>query len=119
MSAFRFDLLQQDTDSQARRGRITTSRGAIETPVFMPVGTLATVKGILPEALKEIGAQIILANTYHLYLRPGHELIQQLGGLHKFMHWDRPILTDSGGFQVFSLGDLRKLPRKGLRFNLM
>ncbi|WP_321372152.1 tRNA guanosine(34) transglycosylase Tgt [uncultured Desulfuromusa sp.] len=116
MSAFRYDLLQQDTDSQARRGRITTSRGAIETPVFMPVGTLATVKGILPEALKEIGAQIILANTYHLYLRPGHELIQQLGGLHKFMHWDRPILTDSGGFQVFSLGDLRKITEEGAAF---
>jgi len=116
MSAFRFALLQQDTDSQARRGRIHTSRGEIETPVFMPVGTQATVKGILPEALKEIGAQIILANTYHLYLRPGHNLIQSLGGLHKFMHWDRPILTDSGGFQVFSLGDLRKITEEGAAF---
>ncbi|SEA09081.1 tRNA-guanine transglycosylase [Desulfuromusa kysingii] len=116
MSAFKYALLQQDTGSQARRGRITTSRGEIETPAFMPVGTSATVKGILPEALKEIGAQIVLANTYHLYLRPGHKLIQQLGGLHKFMHWDRPILTDSGGFQVFSLGDIRKITEEGAAF---
>ena len=116
MSAFKYALLQQDIESQARRGRIYTSRGEIETPVFMPVGTQATVKGMLPETLKEIGAQIILANTYHLYLRPGHKLVQQLGGLHKFMHWDRPILTDSGGFQVFSLGDLRKITEDGAAF---
>ncbi|MCD6582420.1 MAG: tRNA guanosine(34) transglycosylase Tgt [Desulfuromusa sp.] len=116
MSGFKYVLLQSDSDSQARRGRIYTRRGEIDTPTFMPVGTLGTVKGILPEALKEIGAQIILANTYHLYLRPGHKLIQQLGGLHKFMHWDRPILTDSGGFQVFSLGDLRKITEKGAAF---
>ena len=82
----------------------------------MPVGTLGTVKGVLPEALKELGAQIILANTYHLYLRPGHELVKQLGGLHKFMNWDRPILTDSGGFQVFSLGELRKINEEGASF---
>jgi len=82
----------------------------------MPVGTQATVKAVLPEALKELGAQIILANTYHLYLRPGHQLVQQLGGLHKFMNWDRPILTDSGGFQVFSLGDLRKITEEGAAF---
>jgi queuine tRNA-ribosyltransferase len=88
----------------------------IETPVFMPVGTQGTVKGLLPEALVEIGAQIILANTYHLYLRPGHKLVQQLGGLHKFMNWDRPILTDSGGFQVFSLGELRKISEQGAEF---
>ncbi|MDA3902727.1 MAG: tRNA guanosine(34) transglycosylase Tgt [Desulfuromusa sp.] len=116
MSVFKYVLLQQDSDSQARRGRISTSRGEIETPVFMPVGTLATVKAMLPETLKEIGSQIILANTYHLYLRPGHKLVQQLGGLHKFMHWDRPILTDSGGFQVFSLGDLRKITEEGTAF---
>ena len=116
MSAFKYDLLHQDTNSQARRGRIHTSRGDIETPVFMPVGTQGTVKAMLPEALKEIGAQIILANTYHLYLRPGHNLVQKLGGLHKFMHWDRPILTDSGGFQVFSLGDLRKITEDGAAF---
>jgi len=116
MSGFRYDLLQQDSNSQARRGRIYTQRGEIDTPTFMPVGTQGTVKGMLPEALKEIGAQIVLANTYHLYLRPGHKLIQQLGGLHQFMHWDRPILTDSGGFQVFSLGALRKITEEGAAF---
>lgn len=116
MSTFKYDLLHQDEHSQARRGRITTSRGVIETPVFMPVGTQGTVKAMLPEALQEIGAQIILANTYHLYLRPGHKLVEQLGGLHKFMHWDGPILTDSGGFQVFSLGDLRKITEEGASF---
>lgn len=113
---FRFDLLVQDQTTQARRGRIQTSRGTIETPIFMPVGTQGTVKGMLPETLKEIGAQIILANTYHLYLRPGHHLVEQLGGLHRFMNWDRPILTDSGGFQVFSLGELRKITEEGAQF---
>jgi len=93
-----------------------TRRGVIETPVFMPVGTQGTVKGMLAESLKEVGAQIILANTYHLYLRPGHELVREMGGLHSFMNWDRPILTDSGGFQVFSLGDLRKITEEGASF---
>ncbi len=116
MSQFRYDLLYQDTDSQARCGQIHTSRGIIDTPTFMPVGTQGTVKAMLPEALHEIGAQIVLANTYHLYLRPGHDLIQKLGGLHKFMNWDRPILTDSGGFQVFSLGELRKITESGAAF---
>ena len=116
MITFSFDLLHRDSASQARRGRMTTARGVVETPVFMPVGTQGTVKGVLPETLEEIGAQIILANTYHLYLRPGHELIRQLGGLHKFMHWERPILTDSGGFQVFSLGELRKITEEGAAF---
>jgi queuine tRNA-ribosyltransferase len=116
LTAFGFDLLQRDPASQARRGRIHTRRGTIETPVFMPVGTLGTVKAMLPETLKEEGAEIILANTYHLFLRPGHELIRQLGGLHRFMNWDRPILTDSGGFQVFSLGQLRKISEEGVRF---
>ncbi len=116
MSQFRYDLLHHDADSQARCGQIHTSRGIIDTPTFMPVGTQGTVKAMLPEALHEIGAQIILANTYHLYLRPGHNVIQQLGGLHKFMHWDRPILTDSGGFQVFSLGELRKITEAGAAF---
>ena len=115
-SDFRFDLLAQDQATQARHGRIHTVRGIIETPIFMPVGTQGTVKGILPETLKEIGAQIVLANTYHLYLRPGHQLVQQLGGLHRFMNWDRPILTDSGGFQVFSLGELRKITEDGAEF---
>ncbi|MEJ2699624.1 MAG: tRNA guanosine(34) transglycosylase Tgt [Desulfuromonadales bacterium] len=116
MSSFRFDLLKTDDRSAARRGRINTPRGTVETPAFMPVGTQGTVKGMLPEALREVGAQIILGNTYHLFLRPGHELIRRLGGLHAFMHWDRPILTDSGGFQVFSLGDLRRISEEGVRF---
>jgi queuine tRNA-ribosyltransferase len=114
--ALKFDLHRVCHDTKARRGTIHTRRGAIETPAFMPVGTQGTVKGMLPEQLQEIGAQIILGNTYHLYLRPGHERMARFGGLHKFMHWDRPILTDSGGFQVFSLGDLRKIDEEGVRF---
>jgi len=116
LNPFSFKLISRDPDSCARRGRISTSHGVVETPVFMPVGTQATVKGMLPEALDEIGAQIILGNTYHLYLRPGHELISRLGGLHKFMNWQGPILTDSGGFQVFSLGELRKISEEGVSF---
>jgi queuine tRNA-ribosyltransferase len=116
LTVFSFDLLQQDTTTAARRGRIQTRRGSIDTPVFMPVGTQGTVKAILPETLEEEGAEIILANTYHLYLRPGHELVRKLGGLHRFMNWNRPILTDSGGFQVFSLGKLRKIGEEGVHF---
>ena len=116
MDVFSFALLHEDTASRARRGRMQTRHGTIETPIFMPVGTQGTVKGMLPEALLEVGAQIILANTYHLFLRPGHERVARLGGLHRFMHWDRPILTDSGGFQVFSLGELRKIDEEGVRF---
>ncbi len=116
MVKFSFDLLNRDDRSRARRGRLHTRRGVIETPVFMPVGTQGTVKAMLPESLKELSAQIILGNTYHLFLRPGHELVRRLGGLHRFMNWDRPILTDSGGFQVFSLGDLRKITEDGVRF---
>lgn len=116
MTEFNYTLINRDAGSNARRGRIDTPRGAIETPVFMPVGTQGTVKAMLPEALKDIGAQIILGNTYHLYLRPGHKLVEQLGGLHRFMNWDRPILTDSGGFQVFSLGDLRRIDEEGASF---
>ncbi len=112
----KFDLHKVCQDTKARRATIHTRRGLIETPAFMPVGTQGTVKGMLPEQLKEIGAQIILGNTYHLYLRPGHERMARMGGLHKFMSWDRPILTDSGGFQVFSLGDLRKIDEEGVRF---
>ena len=100
----------------ARRGKLTTPHGVIETPVFMPVGTAATVKALTQEGLEELGAEIILANTYHLYLRPGHELIRKLGGLHKFMSWPRAILTDSGGYQVFSLSELRKITDEGVRF---
>lgn len=111
-----YTLDKQDERTGARAGILHTTRGEVNTPVFMPVGTQATVKTITPEELKEIGAQIILSNTYHLYLRPGHELIAEAGGLHDFMHWDRPILTDSGGFQVFSLNDLRKLQEDGVMF---
>ena len=112
---FSFEILKTDARG-ARRGRLTTPHGAIETPVFMPVGTQATVKSLRNEALEELGAQIILANTYHLYLRPGHELIRKLGGLHNFMSWNRAILTDSGGYQVFSLSELRKITDQGVRF---
>jgi queuine tRNA-ribosyltransferase len=116
LTALSFDLLNTDAETSARRGSIELSRGRIETPVFMPVGTQGTVKGLLPEQLKELGAGILLGNTYHLFLRPGHETVRRLGGLHRFMNWDRPILTDSGGFQVFSLGDLRKIDEEGVRF---
>ncbi len=112
----RFALHRVCHDTLARRGTLHTRRGAVETPAFMPVGTQGTVKGMLPEQLKELGAQIILGNTYHLYLRPGHERMARFGGLHRFMNWDRPILTDSGGFQVFSLGDLRRIDEQGVRF---
>ena len=112
---FSFEVLQTDATG-ARNGRLTTPHGVIETPVFMPVGTAATVKGLTQEALETLGAKIILANTYHLYLRPGHKLIRQLGGLHQFMSWNGAILTDSGGYQVFSLAELRKITDEGVRF---
>ncbi|HEX3152217.1 MAG TPA: tRNA guanosine(34) transglycosylase Tgt [Gemmataceae bacterium] len=111
---FRFDLLT--SDGAARRGRIVTPHGEIQTPVFMPVGTQGTVKGLTPDQIRSTGAEIILGNTYHLALRPGDELIAELGGLHKFMGWDRPILTDSGGFQVFSLAQIRKINDAGVAF---
>lgn len=116
MSAIDFKVIHKDRNSAARYGSLTTPHGSIDTPIFMPVGTQATVKAMTPEELCEVGAQIILANTYHLYIRPGHELVERMGGLHSFMHWDRPILTDSGGFQVFSLGELRKITEDGVRF---
>jgi queuine tRNA-ribosyltransferase len=112
MSLFKLEA----TSGNARAGTITTAHGEIETPIFMPVGTRASVKSIWQHELVEMNAQIILGNTYHLYLRPGHELIDKMGGLHKFMNWDRPILTDSGGFQVFSLGDLNKVSEEGVEF---
>jgi queuine tRNA-ribosyltransferase len=111
-----FTLLQTDPATAARRGRLRTRHGTIETPIFMPVGTQGTVKAVTPAHLREIGAQIILGNTYHLNLRPGSELIRELGGLHKFMGWDGPILTDSGGFQVFSLAKLRDVRADGVAF---
>ncbi len=113
---FEFELLHVDKHTGARRGRLHTPHGVIETPIFMPVGTQASVKTMSPDELKDCGAQIILSNTYHLHLRPGEQLIQKTGGLHKFMNWDRPILTDSGGFQVFSLASLRKLEEYGVEF---
>ncbi len=114
--SFKFEVLKKSNENAARTGRVTTSHGIIETPIFMPVGTQATVKSMTPEELKEIKAQIILSNTYHLYMRPGHELVEEAGGLHKFMNWDLPILTDSGGFQVFSLGPMRKISEEGVAF---
>ena len=111
-----FTLLKADGGTAARRGLLRTLHGDVETPVFMPVGTQATVKATFPRTLKEVGAQIILGNTYHLKLRPGSALIRELGGLHRFMGWDRPILTDSGGYQVFSLSKLRKVTDDGVTF---
>src|SRR4030042_130645 len=110
----KFNLIK--TDGDARACLLETNRGAIHTPAFMPVGTVGTVKAMSPDELKEIGAEIMLCNTYHLYLRPGHEIISSLGGIHKFMNWDRPILTDSGGFQVFSLNGIRKIDEDGVTF---
>jgi queuine tRNA-ribosyltransferase len=114
VSGFGFALLA--TDGPARRGRLTTPHGVVETPVFMPVGTQGTVKSLSPDDVREAGAQILLGNTYHLLLRPGPDLVRELGGLHRFMAWDGPILTDSGGFQVFSLAKLRKLTEDGVEF---
>src|SRR5215813_366187 len=110
------DFKVEARDGAARVGRITTPHGQIETPVFMPVGTAGSVKGVPQHILEELDVQILLGNTYHLYLRPGHEVVRSLGGLHKFMSWDRSILTDSGGFQVFSLSDLRKVDENGVSF---
>lgn len=114
--AVTYELLHQDAHSGARRGILHTPHGDIQTPVFMPVGTQAAVKAMRPEQVKALGAEIILSNTYHLYLRPGHEIIREAGGLHHYMNWDRAILTDSGGFQVFSLGKLRKITEEGVAF---
>ena len=111
-----FQLLAQDSQSKARRGRLTTAHGVIETPVFMPVGTQATVKAVSPRELHELKAQIILGNTYHLFVRPGMDVIRHFGGLHRFMRWDGPILTDSGGYQIFSLAKLRKITDEGVHF---
>ncbi|MBI4608610.1 MAG: tRNA guanosine(34) transglycosylase Tgt [Candidatus Rokubacteria bacterium] len=114
MTAVKFEVLK--TDGAARLGRLTTPHGAVQTPAFMPVGTQGSVKGLTPDDLKTIGTQIVLANTYHLWLRPGHAVIRDLGGLHRFMAWEGPILTDSGGFQVYSLARLRKVSDQGVRF---
>jgi queuine tRNA-ribosyltransferase len=111
-----FQVHSRDAETSARRGTLQTLHGAIETPVFMPVGTQGTVKAVTPAQLEEAGSQIILGNTYHLHLRPGSELIRELGGLHRFMGWEKPILTDSGGFQVFSLAKLRRISEEGIAF---
>ena len=116
MDAVRFELLKTDKRSKARVGKLHTARGVIDTPVFMPVGTAGTVKAMKPEDVSGMGSKIILANTYHLYLRPGHEIIREAGGIHKFMNWPGAILTDSGGFQVFSLADFRKITEEGVQF---
>jgi len=114
--AIKYELIKVCKQSGARLGRIHTPHGVIDTPTFMPVGTQATVKTMSPEELKQMDAHIILSNTYHLFVRPGHEIVRQAGGLHKFMNWDRPILTDSGGFQVFSLSEMRKIKEEGVEF---
>ena len=114
--AIEFELIKESAECNARLGKLHTPHGTIDTPIFMPVGTKATVKAMTPEELKNLGAQIILSNTYHMYLRPGQDIVEEAGGLHKFMNWDLPILTDSGGFQVFSLGHLRKISEEGVEF---
>ncbi len=114
---FSFEIIKTDPETGARAGILHTPHGDVETPVYMPVGTQATVKGMLPRDLKEIGTGILLSNTYHLYMRPGDELVKRAGGLHKFMNWDRPILTDSGGFQVFSLAKLNRITDEGVTFS--
>jgi queuine tRNA-ribosyltransferase len=114
--AFRFEILKKDLFSKARLGRIETDHGSFSTPAFLPVGTQGTVKSLTPEELVEVGVEAILGNTYHLYLRPGHDTIGRLGGLHTFIHWERPILTDSGGYQIFSLAKLRKISEDGVTF---
>ncbi|WP_018247762.1 tRNA guanosine(34) transglycosylase Tgt [Orenia marismortui] len=114
--SFEYTLKKKCKDTKARLGELSTPHGNIETPIFMPVGTKATVKTMTPDELEDINAQIILSNTYHLYLRPGHDLIEEAGGLHKFMNWDKPILTDSGGFQVFSLSDMNNITEEGVEF---
>ena len=116
MAAVTYELIKICKQSGARLGRLHTPHGVIDTPTFMPVGTQASVKGISPQELRALNAGIILSNTYHLYLRPGHELIREAGGLHRFMNWDGAILTDSGGFQVFSLSKLRKITEEGVQF---
>lgn len=115
-TTMKFELLTKDPHTRARRGRLHTAHGTVETPVFMPVGTQATVKSMMPDQLRDLGVEILLCNSYHLFLRPGHETVAKLGGLHRFMGWDRPILTDSGGFQVFSLSTLRDINEDGVRF---
>ena len=116
LTAITYELIKKDEATGARAGVLHTPHGSFPTPIFMPVGTQATVKAVSPDELEDLGAGIILSNTYHLFLRPGMDLVREAGGLHKFMHWNRGILTDSGGFQVFSLGELRKITEEGVTF---
>src|SRR5437879_9303389 len=111
-----FQLFVQDRQSKASRGRLTTTHGIIDTPAFMPVGTQGSVKGVSPRELRELNTQIVLGNTYHLFVRPGLDVIKHFGGLHRFMNWDGPILTDSGGYQIYSLAKLRKISEDGVQF---
>src|SRR4029077_20497726 len=111
-----FELLAQDRQTKARRGQLKTAHGIIETPAFMPVGTQGSVKAVSPRELRELDAQIVLGNTYRLFVRPGIEVVRHFGGLHQFMNWDGPILTDSGGYQIFSLAKLRKISEDGVEF---
>src|SRR6266478_457827 len=111
-----FELVAQDRESKARRGRIAMAHGVLDTPAFMPIGTQGAVKGVSPQELRELHVQIILGNTYHLFVRPGLDVIKHFGGLHKFMNWNGPILTDSGGYQIFSLAKLRKITEEGVHF---
>ena len=115
-SLFTYDVIAEDPGTHARAGVLHTPHGDVPTPIFMPVGTKATVKGIMPSTLRELGTKILLANTYHLSMRPGADLVAEMGGLHDFMRWDGPILTDSGGFQVFSHEEFFRLSRDGVRF---
>ena len=117
ISMLSFQVLAQDATSHARRGTLTLNHGVVQTPIFMPVGTYGTVKGVMPQSLHEMGAQIILGNTFHLWMRPGLDVIEKFGGLHKFESWHKPILTDSGGFQVWSLGEMRKISEEGVKFS--
>ena len=116
MAPYSFQIVHQSAECAARTGKLFTPHGTVDTPVFMPVGTQATVKSLTPEELTILGVQVVLGNTYHLYLRPGHQVIERLGGLHRFMNWERPILTDSGGYQVFSLAKLRRISAEGVTF---
>ncbi|MGO4936852.1 tRNA guanosine(34) transglycosylase Tgt [Fundicoccus sp. Sow4_H7] len=115
-AAVRYELIKEEKHTGARLGKLHTPHGTFDTPIYMPVGTLATVKSLSPEELKDMGAQIVLSNTYHLWLRPGEDIVEEAGGLHKFMNWDRGVLTDSGGFQVFSLSDRRRIEEEGVHF---
>ena len=116
VDGYQFELLKKDLTSRARLGKIQTPHGEVNTPVFMPVGSQGAVKSLVPEWVRKLGAEMIIGNAYHLYLKPGHKIVGDLGGLHRFMNWSGPLLTDSGGFQIYSLSALRKITDKGVMF---